>query len=202
MPSLDPRVTAYIAQAPEFAQPILQQIRDVVHAACPEVVETLKWSRPHFDYKGMMCGMSYFKAHCALGFWKGELVVPGADDKNDEGMGQFGRLTTVKDLPAKKVLMGYVKKAMALNDDGVQAPSRAKPKTAPRPVVVPDYFAKALRAQPAAAKHFEAFSPSAKREYTDWLEEAKAEATRERRMLQALEWIAEGKQRNWKYQNC
>jgi len=200
MPATDPRVDEYIAKAPEFAQPILAHLRAIVHEACPEVEETIKWSMPNFMYNGIVANMAAFKQHCAFGFWKAELLLSEADDKGKEAMGQFGRITSLKDLPAKKTLIGYVKRAVALNAEGVKAPSRSKPKEA-RPLTVPDFGA-ALKAKPAANKHFEAFTTSAKREYVDWLEEAKTEATRLRRMEQAIEWIAEGKQRNWKYQNC
>jgi uncharacterized protein YdeI (YjbR/CyaY-like superfamily) len=201
MPTLDPRVDAYIAKSAEFAQPILAHLRAVVHAACPDVEETIKWGFPHFQYEGMLCGMSSFKAHCAFGFWKAALIIEKGDNKTEEAMGQFGRLASVKDLPSKKVLTGYIKLAMQLNVDGVKSPARAKPAT-PRPLTVPPYFTKALAANKVAKAHFTAFSPSQKREYVDWLEEAKTEATRERRMGTALEWLAEGKKRNWKYENC
>jgi uncharacterized protein YdeI (YjbR/CyaY-like superfamily) len=201
MPTTDPRIDEYIANAADFAQPILSHLRALIHEACPEVEETMKWSMPHFVYHGNMAHMAAFKQHCAFGFWKAELLLSEADDKGKEAMGQFGRITSVRDLPAKKTLAGYVKRAMALNAEGVKVPSRAKAK-APRPLTVPDYFVTALEASPDAHQHFEAFSTSAKREYVDWLEEAKTEATRLRRMDQAIEWIAEGKQRNWKYQNC
>ncbi|MYM89157.1 hypothetical protein GTP91_18515 [Rugamonas sp. FT82W] len=199
MPTLDPRVDAYIAKSAEFAQPILKHLRAIVHEACPEVEETMKWSFPHFMYKGMLCGMSAFKAHCALGFWKGELLM--ADEANREAMGQFGRIESVKDLPSKKVLTGYIKKAMKLNDDGIAAPARAKP-AEPRALVIPDDLTAALKEVPAAYRHFEAFSPSKKRDYAEWIAEAKTEATRTRRREQAVEWIAEGKARNWKYEKC
>ena len=199
MASIDPRIDAYIASSPEFAQPILTHLREIVHAACPEVEETMKWSRPHFQYKGMLCQMSAFKEHCAMGFWKGALLFPDMAEK--ESMGHFGRITSVKDLPAKKVIAGYVKQAMKLNDDGVQTPARAAPK-APRPLEVPDYFLAALKKNKAALTVFNAASTSFKREYVDWLEDAKTEATRLRRMDQAIEWLAEGKARNWKYEKC
>ncbi|MES2152566.1 MAG: YdeI/OmpD-associated family protein [Pseudomonadota bacterium] len=201
MPTLDPRIDAYIAKSAEFAQPILIHLREVVHAACPEVEETMKWSFPHFMYQGMLCSMASFKAHCAFNFWKGELLVAAVDAKSQEAMGQFGRIGSVKDLPTKKMLAGYVKKAMQLNEEGVKAPARVKPAT-PRPLLVPDYFVAALGARQPALDNFEAFSNSHKREYVEWLEEAKTEATRLRRLEQALEWIAEGKSRNWKYANC
>ncbi|SHN32248.1 Uncharacterized conserved protein YdeI, YjbR/CyaY-like superfamily, DUF1801 family [Duganella sacchari] len=200
MPTTDPRVDAYIAKSAEFAQPILAHLRAVVHAACPEVEETMKWSFPHFMYKGMMCSMAAFKAHCAFNFWKAELMM-ARDDINREAMGHFGRIAAVKDLPAKKVLTGYIRQAMKLNDDGVSAPARAKPAT-PRPLQIPDDLHAALDAVPAARRHFDAFTPGKQREYADWLNEAKTETTRARRREQAVEWIAEGKSRNWKYEKC
>jgi uncharacterized protein YdeI (YjbR/CyaY-like superfamily) len=200
MPATDPRVDAYIAKSADFAQPILAHLRAVVHAACPEVEETIKWSFPHFMYKGMMCSMASFKAHCALNFWKAELLM-AADEVNREAMGHFGRITSLKDLPSKKVLASYIKHAMQLNDDGVSAPARAKP-AAPRSLEIPDDLQAALDAVPAARAHFDSFSPSKQRDYADWLTEAKTEATRTRRREQAIEWIAEGKARNWKYEKC
>jgi uncharacterized protein YdeI (YjbR/CyaY-like superfamily) len=202
MPTLDPRVDAYIANSAEFAQPILEHIRAVVHAACPTVEETMKWSFPHFQYEGMLCSMASFKAHCAFGFWKAKLIIEKGDDKTEEAMGQFGRIATIKDLPTKKVLTAYIKLAMKLNDEGVKSPSRVRSDTPRPPPVAPAYFAKALAVEPAAKANFAAFSPSQKREYIAWLEEAKTEATREKRMATAVDWIAEGKKRNWKYENC
>jgi len=201
MPTLDPRIDAYIVKSAEFAQPILEHLRAVVHAACPDVEETMKWSFPHFQYNGMLCSMASFKAHCAFGFWKGELLVAEADAKTQEAMGQFGRITAIKDLPSKKTLESYIKKAMKLNDDGVKAPARVKP-AAPRELVVPEYLTAALAQQQPALDHFNAFSTSKKRDYVEWMEEAKTEATRLRRLEQAVEWIAEGKARNWKYEKC
>src|SRR5438309_5678587 len=113
----DRHIDAYIEKSADFAKPILEYIRDVVHAAVPDVAETMKWSFPHFDYKGMMCAMSAFKEHCAFGFWKGSLIVPG-DAEGEKAMGQFGRLMKLTDLPSKKVLTGYIKQAMKLNDEG------------------------------------------------------------------------------------
>lgn len=201
MPTLDPRIDAYIANSAEFAQPILTHLRAVVHAACPDVEETIKWSMPHFMHNGILCNMAAFKAHCALGFWKGDLLVDPADDKGREAMGQFGRIASLKDLPPKKTLEGYVRKAAKLNDEGVKAPARARPAT-PRELIVPDYLLAALAQHAAALAQFEAFTPGKKREYVEWLEEAKTEATRMRRMEQAIAWIAEGKVRNWKYEKC
>ncbi len=197
MPTIDPRIDAYIAKSAEFGQPILTHLREAVHAACPEVEEDMKWSMPHFMYKGMLCNMASFKAHCAFGFWKGAILFP---ETEKESMGHLGRITSIKDLPSKKELAALIKKAMKLNDEGVKA--EAKPKAAPKELVVPDYFIAALKANKAAQKTFDTGSPSFKREYVDWIVDAKAEATRLRRMEQALEWLAEGKARNWKYEKC
>ncbi len=199
MPVIDPRVDAYIGQSPAFAQPILTHLREVIHAACPNVEETMKWSRPHFEYKGLLCGMSAFKAHCGLGFWKGALMFPGMSER--EAMGHFGRIESVSDLPSKTELALLVKRAMQLNEEGAKAPARARP-AAPRALAVPDFFQAALNARQAAQENFDAGSTSFKREYVDWITEAKTEPTRERRMAQAVEWIAEGKGRNWKYEKC
>lgn len=199
MTTIDPRVDAYIAKSADFAQPILEHLRAVVHAACPDVEETIKWGFPHFMYKGMMCSMASFKAHCALNFWKAELLM--ADQANREAMGQFGRIASIKDLPSKKALTAYIKQAMKLNDDGVAAPARARP-AEPRALAIPEELTAALKKSPAALKHFEAFTPGKQREYAEWITEAKTEATRTRRLEQAVEWIGEGKARNWKYEKC
>jgi uncharacterized protein YdeI (YjbR/CyaY-like superfamily) len=196
MGKTDPRVDQYIAKSADFAKPILTHLRKVVHAACPDVEETMKWSAPHFDYKGMMCGMSAFKSHCAFGFWKSSLVLdaPGLRD----AMGHFGRITSVRDLPSDRVLTGYVKKAAKLNDAGVKV--ARKPAQPKKPLNVPADFAGALKKTPAARKAFDAFSPSHRREYVEWITEAKTDATRQKRMATAVEWLAEGKSRNWKYE--
>lgn len=195
----DPRIDAYIAGAAEFARPILTHLRKIVHAGCPEVEETLKWSVPHFDHKGTMCSMAAFKAHCAFGFWKESLVLEG---KRPAGagpgaMGQFGRITALSDLPDEKTLIGYVRKAAALNEQRIKV-ARPRP-TGARALEVPDYFMKAIRKNPKAKSAFDGFSPSHKREYVEWVTEAKAEATRTRRLETAVTWMAEGKVRNWKY---
>lgn len=198
MPTLDRRVDAYIAKSAAFAQPILAHIRAVIHVACPEAEETLKWSMPHFQYKGMLCGMSGFKAHCALGFWQRSILFPGTEK---EAMGHFGRITSIEDLPSKKELGAIIKQAMKLNDEGVKSVARAKPAAA-RELVVPDYLTAALKANKPAKTVFEAGSTSFRREYVDWITDAKTDATRERRMAQAIEWLAEGKARDWKYEKC
>ena len=192
----DPRVDAYIKRAAPFAQPILTEFRSIVHGACPGVEETMKWSFPHFDYKGVMCSMAAFKAHAAFAFWKGSLVTGGP--RREDAMGHFGRITKRSDLPSKAVLAGFVKKAAALNDQGVKV-ARA-PKRAPKPVKVPAALSAALEKSQQAHAGFAALSPSHQREYIEWITEAKTDATRTRRLTQAIEWMAEGKSRNWKYE--
>lgn len=197
MGTRDPRVDAYIARSAEFARPILTHLRDIVHSACPEVEETLKWNAPHFMYHGMLAGMSAFKAHCAFGFWRGSLVTGGDGGIETQAMGQFGRITSLRDLPPKREIVGYVKKAMQLNEAGVKARPRKHP---PRPELpVPVELTAALRKHPKARATFEAFSPSHQREYVEWIAEAKTDETRKRRLASALEWMSEGKSRNWKY---
>jgi uncharacterized protein YdeI (YjbR/CyaY-like superfamily) len=194
----DPRVDAYIAKAQPFAQPILKHIRGQFHKHCPEVEETLKWSMPSFMYKGLLAGMAGFKQHCVLGFWKHKLVV--GHDRNDDAMGQFGCITKVSQLPSDKNLALLIKKAMKLNEDGVKvARPRPKAKTPLRP---PAYFVAALKKNAKAKATYDEFTYSHKKEYLEWITEAKTEETRNRRLAQAIEWMAAGKPRNWKYANC
>jgi uncharacterized protein YdeI (YjbR/CyaY-like superfamily) len=193
MPKTDPRVDAYIAKAADFARPILKEIRSRIHAACPACEETMKWSSPSFQYKGMLCGMGAFKEHCMFGFWKAELVVGGSNPH-----ARFRHLTSVADLPAKKAMAALIHKAMALNDHGVVV-TRASPQKK-APARVPLEFADALKKNKKARSAFEAFSPSHKREYVEWITEAKREETRQQRIQTAIKWIAEGKSRNWKYE--
>jgi uncharacterized protein YdeI (YjbR/CyaY-like superfamily) len=198
----DPRVDAYIARSAEFARPILKHLRELVHAGCPEVEETLKWSAPHFMYKGMLAGMASFKGHCAFGFWKGSLLAerhPELAAPAEAGMGQFGRITGLADLPEDKLIIRYVKEAAALNDEGAKLPARTKKPKEDRQLEIPDDFMDALRRDKKALATFEGFSYTNKREYVEWVTEAKSEATRKRRLAQAVEWMAEGKVRNWKY---
>ena len=202
MGTRDPRIDAYIADSADFAQPILTHLREVVHAACPDVEETMKWAFPHFMYKGILCSMASFKQHCAFGFWKGSLIV-GQDGRSaEEAMGQFGRITRLSDLPPKRVLAGYVKEAARLNDEGVKSPSRSAPRAKKGEAVVPDDLAGALKRNKKAQATFEGFSPSHRREYVEWIMEAKGADTRKRRIETAVEWMAEGKSRNWKYEKA
>ena len=190
----DPRVDAYIERSGDFAKPILTRLRDVVHAACPEAKETIKWGAPYFDYMGPLCGMVAFKRHCAFVFWKDTLIV---DNPSEEAMGQLGRIESLSDLPPKKTLTAWLKKAVKLNEDGVKAPRSVRP---PKPPVrVPPDLEKALKNNARARATFEGFSPSHRREYVEWIEEAKREETRRKRLVKAIEWMAEGNPRHWKY---
>jgi len=196
MPTTDPRVDAYIARANDFAKPILERIREMVHEACPNVVETIKWSSPFFDYNGqMMCAMAAFKEHCSIIFWKASLIE-GVPPNGDKSRGSFGRITSVKELPSRKQFTGFIKAAMALNDAGVTV---KRPKTPKPEAKVPQELAAALKKNKRAATVFANFPPGQRREYCDWIDEAKREETKAKRVAQAVEWIAEGKTRNWKY---
>lgn len=201
MASHDPRVDAYIAKAAAFAQPILEHLRTMVHAASPQVQEDIKWGMPFFLVEGKpLCHMAAFKQHCAFGFWRGKEVV--AEAGKDDAMGQFGKLASLKDLPTKKELTALVKKAAASIADGTR-PARPKSAPKPPPSLPPDLAALlAQKAHAAARKHYESFPPSAQREYVEWITEAKTEATRQKRLATTLEWLAEGKRRNWKYESC
>jgi len=206
---LNPKVDAYIEKAAPFAQPILAHLRALVHQACPEVEEEMKWSRPFFVHGGtILCNISGFKAHCALGFWGEEAGKALAQDGvvRDGAMGSLGRITSVKNLPPDKKLVGYVRQAAKFIDAGLgdnRMVAARRVVKAPKPEVeTPPEFTAALGKSKKAQVAYAAFSPSCKREYVEWIAEAKRAETRERRIAQAVEWIGEGKQRNWKYQNC
>jgi len=190
----DPRIDAYIAKSADFARPILNHIRSLVHEACPQVEETIKWGAPHFEYEGVLCGVAAFKQHCNLILWKGDLNTgPGAN----EAAGPLRNITKLSDLPSRKTLTSYIEQAAKLNEQGVKATRRSKPK---KELVIPLELTKALKKNKKAAAAFEKFPPSHKREYADWISEAKGEDTRKRRVDSAIEWMAEGKSRNWKYE--
>jgi uncharacterized protein YdeI (YjbR/CyaY-like superfamily) len=196
----DEKIDVYIAESADFAQPILTHLREIVHRACPEVEETMKWSFPHFDYKGMMCSMAAFKNHCAFGFWKASLMKDPHKllTQSREAMGQFGQITNLEDLPPDDVLIAYIKEAVRLNEEGVKL--RSKPKaTEKKSLDIPEFFTAALKENKAASETFEKFSYSHKKEYVEWIVEAKSEETRNKRLATAIEWITEGKPRNWKY---
>jgi uncharacterized protein YdeI (YjbR/CyaY-like superfamily) len=196
------KVDAYITKSAEFAKPILSHLRELVHEACPEVEEVIKWGFPNFDYKGVFCNMAGFKQHCSFGFWKASLMKDpkGILQANDKGsMGNFDRITSLKDLPSDKILLGFLKQAVELNELGVKRKVKITPKGS-KTIDTPDYFANALRKNKAASEIFENFAYSHRKEYIQWFEEAKTDETRNKRMAQAMEWISEGKARNWKYE--
>jgi hypothetical protein len=201
MSTRDPRIDAYIQKSPDFSRPILDRLRALVHQGCPEVQETMKWSMPFFEYKGLLCNMAAFKHHVAFGFWKGDLVL-GSEAKG-EAMGQFGRITSVADLPPDKRLLELIRKAARLNEQAVKPPSRTVGRRpANRYLKVPDFLASALAGDPRAEANFKNMSYSHRREYVEWLTEAKREETRQRRLATALAWISQGKSQNWKYERC
>jgi uncharacterized protein YdeI (YjbR/CyaY-like superfamily) len=198
MPTIDPRVDSYIASAPEFSKPILVELRKRVHAACPGVVETVKWRMPSFEYHGLLAGMAAFKAHMTFGFWKDGLLRK--EKEHAATVERAGCMKAFADLPPKTAFVKALQRAMQLNEEGVKAPRmRDKPK---KPIAVPPDFARALAASRKAKAVFDAFAPSCKREYLEWIVEAKKEDTRARRIAQAIDWIGQGKKRNWKYESC
>ncbi len=201
MPVHDPRVDAYIAKSADFAQPILRHLRSLVHEACPQVQESIKWGAPPFGYgDGILCGMAAFKRHVSFGFWKHALVMGEGAER--DGMGSFGKMASLSDVPSKKTMGSLIRKAVRLNEQGVKTPATRKT-TAPRvPLEIPEDLLVALNRNRKAKNTFDAFTPSARREYVEWVIEAKREETRQRRIAQAVEWIVEGKHRNWKYQSC
>jgi uncharacterized protein YdeI (YjbR/CyaY-like superfamily) len=202
----DSRIDAYIAQAPEFARPVLSHLRRLVHQACPKAEETIKWSHPAFLQDGkILCLFAAFKAHCTFGFWHQGMTAVIARDggKAEAAMGQFGRITGLADLPDDRTLVGYLKQAALLNESGKPARPRpvTKSKAKPEPKVPADLAALLAQNSPAADT-FAKFSPSHRREYLEWITEAKREETRQKRLATTIQWLTEGKKRNWQYENC
>jgi len=197
-------VDGYIQKAGEFAQPVLEYVREVMHAGAPGVVEEMKWSRPFFVYNGVILGnMAAFKAHCSFGLWGPEVgaVLQKEGAAQDNGMGTFGKITSVDDLPSRAKLVRYVKLTAKAIADGERTKAWSRPKVVKAEAEVPEALAAALKKDKVAAKKFEAMTPGCRREYCQWIAEAKREETREKRVATALEWIAEGKSRNWKYES-
>lgn len=197
--SRDPRIDAYIAEAQPFARPILEKVRERVHAVVPGVEEAMKWSMPGYlvDRKIILI-TSAFKGHAALNFWRGQEIGDGQPKAG--ALGQFGRLTSLDDLPSDAELDTLIREAAAL---AKTAPAPRKPKHAPKPApeMHPD-FAAALSEAPKAKAALDGFPPSAQRDYFEWIAEAKQDSTRHKRIATAVEWLSEGKRRHWKYQNC
>jgi uncharacterized protein YdeI (YjbR/CyaY-like superfamily) len=202
MEHYDARVDAYIEKAAPFAKPILEHIRQVVHNASPKITETVKWGMPFFDYKGPVCMMASFKQHLGFGFWKAsrlsdpDSLLRGSDE--EAAAGSFGQIERIEDLPSDDALIGFVLQMIAINESGIK--EAKKPAALKAEIAMPDDFKNLLSSNATAVGYFEDFSPSKQREYLEWIIEAKSDATRQKRMEQAVEWISEGKSRNWKYQ--
>jgi uncharacterized protein YdeI (YjbR/CyaY-like superfamily) len=195
----DPRIDAYIENAADFAKPVLKHLRGLIHQACPEIKETVKWGMPFFDYKGPVCNIAAFKQHCAFGFWKGALM----DDPQgllkvnaDQAMGQFGRITSIADLPEDNIIIEYVQKAVQLNELDKKVSKKVLDRA---DVIVPEFLTEELNKHPLAKENFEKFNYSHRKEYVEWITEAKTETTRNKRIVTMIEWVSEGKSRNWKY---
>jgi uncharacterized protein YdeI (YjbR/CyaY-like superfamily) len=197
----DKSIDSYISKSADFAKPILNHLRDLVHKVCSDVEEGMKWSFPHFNYSGaILCSMASFKEHCSFGFWKATLMKDPDKLLNKVGetsMGSFGKLKSLKDLPSDKLITKYIKEAMRLNEEDIKV-EKAKP-LAKKDLKIPAYLTNSLKKNKKAWSTFDGFSPSHKREYVEWIVEAKTEETRQRRIGQAIEWLSEGKARNWKY---
>ncbi len=204
MSTYDPRIDDYIAKSAAFAQPILTHLRELIHETCPDVEEIWKWSFPNFEYKGStLCSMAAFKQHCSFGFWKASLI-PDPDNilqlAEKAAMGQLSKISSLKDLPKDSILKKYLRAAMKLNEEGVKSKAKKKVTSEDKSALTtPADFAALLKKKKEASEVFNDFSYSNKKDYILWFEEAKTEATRSKRMEQALEWIAEGKSRHWKY---
>jgi uncharacterized protein YdeI (YjbR/CyaY-like superfamily) len=197
--SRDPRVDAYIAKSQPFARPILEKVRERVHAVLPEVEEAMRWSMPAYTLRGkIVLVTSAFKAHAALNFWRGQEIGDGQPKAG--AMGQFGRLTSVSDLPPDHEIDELIREAAALVRTA-RAPRKTKHAPKPSPEMHPR-FQTALGMAPRAKATFDAFPPSCRREYLEWIGEAKRDETRQKRIATAIEWLAEGKRRNWKYESC
>lgn len=196
----DQRIDAYIQKSADFAKPILTHLRETIHGAVSNADETIKWGMPFFMYNGrILCSIAAFKEHCALRFWNGSQVVVAGANRGEDAMGQFGRIKRISDLPSKQALSGYMKRAMDLQELA-KSPRAKKTKAAKPPIPMPPAFRTALGKNRAAKTSFEELSPSHRREYLEWITEAKTDATRDKRIATTLEWISEGKSRNWKYE--
>ncbi|HEY1025634.1 MAG TPA: YdeI/OmpD-associated family protein [Sphingobacteriaceae bacterium] len=202
MQKRDPRVDKYILEAADFARPILIHLRELIHIACPEIRETIKWGIPHFDYKGTVCNMASFKQHCSFGFWKASLMTDNnglLEKVGKTAMGHFGQLRHLGNLPSDEVFKEYIREAVRLNKENIKVAAKPRASAIKKDLEVPDYFIKALEAVPMAQEQFHNFSYSHKKEYVEWVTEAKTEATREKRLATTVEWLSEGKPRMWKY---
>jgi len=196
----DPKVDVYIKKSADFAKPILKHLRELVHQGCPDVTEAIKWTFPNFEYKGLLCNMAAFKSHCTFGFWQPSLMKDpqGILKTGEKAMGQLGRITSLADLPKDKIMLKYIKEAVKLKDSGAKVIKKRSPELL-KPIKVPAYILNRIKKDKKALKVFDSFSNSHKRDYVEWIEEAKTVNTREKRMATMMEWLKEGKSRNWKY---
>ena len=203
MPAKDKRIDVYISKAQPFAKPILAKLRKLVHDACPEVTETIKWGMPAFEYMGPMFSIAAFKQHCVAGFWKRSLIndpkgyLGARAAQGGQAMGNLGRITSTKDLPPDKAILDFIRQAAQLNEKGLRI-KKVKP-AVQKPLKIPSALAAGLARNAIAKTAFGNFTASQKREYAEWIAEAKTEETIQRRLKTAMEWISEGKTRNWKY---
>ncbi len=196
-------VDAYIARAPQFARAVIEHFRDIVHETCPEVEEGMKWGRPAFLREGrLMALVGAFQAHCAVAFWHPEMnrILKEEGRLGEEGMGSLGKVRGVKDLPAKKDLARYLREAWRLAAEAPAGAARRKGTAPKKPIEAPEDFAAALEKNAAAKRAFGSFAPGQQREYIEWILEAKRDETRRKRIATAVEWLAEGKRRNWRYE--
>lgn len=199
MSTFDPRIDSYIEKSADFAKPTLTHIREIVHKAFPQILETIKWGMPFFDHKGTVCNMAGFKQHCAFGFWKSSLLPDPYNllkQNTVDAMGQLGKISSIADLPSDEILIEYIQNAVKLNEQGSKV---AKPSKARTELIVPEFLIAILDQNPAAKTAFDNFSYSHKKEYIQWFNEAKTEETKQKRIATALEWLSEGKPRHWKY---
>lgn len=200
MLNIDQRIDAYIERSQDFAKPILRHIRELVHQACPNIQETMKWSMPHFDFKGPVCNMAAFKRHCAFGFWKQQILEHEAINSDRNTLSTFGKIASLEDLPQDKVIIELVQKAVELNEKGIKVPARKL--GTKQDLEVPEILLEALARDEKAAETFAAFPYSSREDYVEWIADAKTDATRDKRLATAIEWLSEGKRRNWKYEKC
>lgn len=192
----EPKIDAYIARAQPFARPILEKVRERVHAVVPDIEEAMKWSHPTYCKGGkIVLGTAAFKQHAAVNFWRGQELGLA---REEGAMGQLGKITSRDDLPSN--LDELIAKAAELAESA-PAPRKTKHAPKPAPAMHPD-FAAALAKAPRAKAALDAFPPSAQRDYLEWISDAKQDATRAKRIATAVEWLGEGKRRNWKYENC
>lgn len=197
----DERIDLYIEKSADFAQPILYHLRAIIHKAVPEIHETIKWSFPHFEYKkSILCSMASFKQHCSFGFWLGSMMDDSHDvlkSREEGGMGHFGKISSLEDLPSEDVIISYIYQAVKLIDSGAKLEKKSPVQA--KELIIPEDFEAALKTNSKAMATFELFSPSHKKEYVEWVTEAKTESTRQKRLETAIEWMSEGKIRHWKY---